>query len=109
MATPLLDIVAASEARDAAIARVGAASVAFVGAASIVVTDLARSLAEFTTDDVWDALAGCSLEVREPRALGAVMRDMQRLGVIAPTDRYRPSARVACHARPVRVWRSLVR
>lgn len=56
----------------------------------------------FTTDEVWTMLP----EVREPRALGAVMRKAQKAGWIRPTDRVRNSSRVECHARPVRVWES---
>jgi hypothetical protein len=61
----------------------------------------------FTTDDVWlgehtlDTLG----EAFEPRALGAVMRDLHRRGLIEPTDDYVPSCRRECHARPIRVWR----
>jgi hypothetical protein len=37
------------------------------------------------------------------------MRQAARLGYVRATDRYTPSARPACHARPVRVWASLIR
>jgi hypothetical protein len=43
----------------------------------------------------------------EPRALGAVMRQLARDGVIEPTDTYAPSGRSQNHNRPQRIWRSL--
>jgi predicted nucleic acid-binding Zn ribbon protein len=45
----------------------------------------------------------------EERALGAIMQRAARQGWIAPTDRTRKSIRPACHARDLRVWRSLLR
>jgi hypothetical protein len=67
-----------------------------------------RMLAEvreyFTSDDVW-------MEVespREPRALGAMMRQAKKLGWIEPTTSHVMSIRVACHRRPLRIWRSLI-
>jgi hypothetical protein len=58
-----------------------------------------------TTDDLWAA----GLErPREPRAAGAVMTEAARRKWCVATDRTRKSARKACHARPVRVWASLV-
>jgi hypothetical protein len=110
MTAPLLDIAAASEARDAAISRVrAAASPAFLIAATRIVVELARTRDQITTDDVWVELATIGQTTAEPRALGAVMREMRAERFIEPTNAYVPSARVACHRRPVRVWRSLVR
>jgi hypothetical protein len=43
----------------------------------------------------------------EPRALGALMREAARNGLIEATDRVRPSERPQCHMNPKRVWRSL--
>ena len=68
-----------------------------------VVAELAASRATFTTDDVWEHL-DCT--THEPRALGAIMQKAHRLGLIQPTGAYTQSSRVACHGRPVRVWRS---
>lgn len=59
-----------------------------------------------TTDEVW-AMVG-DWTVKEPRALGALMREAARRGWIVATDSYRPSERIECHRRPVRVWRSQV-
>lgn len=58
---------------------------------------------EFTTDDVWVSLG--DVRTHEPRAMGAVMRGLQRDGVIVNTRQYRPSERAECHARPIPVWR----
>ena len=62
---------------------------------------------EFTTDDVWAYLISIGQDKqREPRALGAVMRQAKTLGIIEVTDRTRVSERVVCHQNPKRVWRS---
>jgi hypothetical protein len=72
------------------------------------VKHLARMRPEFTTDDVWEHLFQNDLPMpHEPRALGAVMVAAARARIIAPTDRYTPSARPECHRRPVKIWRSL--
>ena len=73
-------------------------------------THVARMNASFTTDDVWaDMLLVDEFAVtHEPRAMGAVLRRAVKAGVCVATPRYQPSVRVECHARPVRVWRSLV-
>ena len=73
-----------------------------------IVQDVAATSFDFTTDDIW-----CELERRnvmtphEPRAIGAVVVAVKRLGLIAPTNRYRPSNRPECHARPIRVWQAV--
>lgn len=73
-----------------------------------IVRDVAATSFDFTTDDIW-----CELERRsiatphEPRAIGAVVVAVKRLGLIAPTNRYRPSSRPECHARPIRVWQAV--
>jgi hypothetical protein len=73
-----------------------------------IVQDIAATSFDFTTDDIW-----CELERRsiatphEPRAIGAVVVAVKRLGLIAPTNRYRPSSRPECHARPIRVWQAV--
>ena len=73
-----------------------------------IVQDVAATSFDFTTDDIW-----CELERRsiatphEPRAIGAVVAAVKRLGLIAPTNRYRPSSRPECHARPIRVWQAV--
>jgi hypothetical protein len=73
------------------------------------VKSVAARLVKFTSDDVWEELANKSdSETHEPRALGAIMKKAASLGIVVGTSEYQPSKRVACHARPVRVWTSLV-
>jgi hypothetical protein len=57
-----------------------------------------------TADDLWALVE----PPREPRALGAVLREGRRNGWVVPTEKTVKSARAANHARPIRVWRSLV-
>lgn len=105
----LLDLVAAMQARDEAVTRVASnADAEWVDHALHVIWCLAVQMDEVTTDDVWDHI-GHDYTTHEPRALGAVMKKAAGLGYVQATDRYRPSARPACHARPVRVWASLIR
>ena len=63
------------------------------------------SLDEFTTDDLWGSLE----RPREPRAIAGVMRFGVSKGWCEATDRTRRSADATCHARPKRIWRSLLR
>jgi hypothetical protein len=105
----LLDLAAAITARDNAVTRVGAhADPDWVEQTLDVIYCLAVSHDEITTDDIWQTV-GEVAATHEPRALGSVMRQAARLGYVRATDRYTPSARPACHARPVRVWASLIR
>lgn len=106
----IFDIRQARERRDRAVAAVtAAADPAWSKAADWAIAHLACELVEFTTDDVWQHLYDFAVpSPDEPRALGGAMQRAARLGVISPTDRIVQSERPACHARPVRVWRSLV-
>lgn len=104
----LLDLAAAMTARDESITRVGEhADVEWVAHILDVIYMLAVAQDEMTTDDIWQTV-GEVAATHEPRALGACMRQAARLGYVKASDRYVPSARPACHARPVRVWRSLI-
>ncbi|CAB4124033.1 hypothetical protein UFOVP45_108 [uncultured Caudovirales phage] len=67
---------------------------------------LAGIHAEFTTDAVWAVL---KTSTPEKRAMGAVMRTATHRGIIAPTESFTPSLRIASHRRPLRVWKSLVK
>ena len=72
--------------------------------AMLAVRRVAQAQMTFTTDDLWTLID----PPREPRAMGATMTHARRLGLCEPTDRTSRSSRVACHARPLRVWRSLI-
>jgi hypothetical protein len=65
---------------------------------------VAAMSSEFTTDDVWQMMG--HEDARENRAMGAVMKEAERVGVCVPTDRYESSADPRCHGRPKRVWRA---
>lgn len=92
------------QARDEAIARAAeGAPAVWMERAKGVALHVAASKFDFTTDDVWAYLG--EDKVREPRAMGAVMKALASEGRIRPTGEYRKSARPGCHARPVAVWR----
>jgi hypothetical protein len=101
----------ARAARDEAIRRAGEnANPEWSAGAMAVVCQLANKGSAFTTDDVHELLdqlvaAGRVARTHEPRALGAVMREAHKLGLIVPLDQWRQSKRRACHSRPLRVWR----
>ena len=109
MSNNLFDRAKAIEARDRAIAQVDEhANSDWKAKAADVVARVARSQGHLTTDDVWARLIHVDAETHEPRALGAIMRAAATHGIIVATDSYVQSTRVACHRRPLRVWRSLV-
>jgi hypothetical protein len=103
------DLFAAQRAREEAITRVDTnADTAWMARALDIIRDIATMQDRFTTDDVWEAMHPHDEATHEPRAMGAAMRRAAKLGYVAPTPDYRPSSRPACHARPVRVWGSLI-
>jgi len=61
--------------------------------------------AQFTADDVWDR--GCA-KPDEPRAMGPIFMRAKSLGWIVPTENFAASRYTTQHARPIRVWKSLV-
>lgn len=102
----LLDIIAATEAKEQAIAQVATNTNPqwFANCYRIIVAT-ATNTNNFTTDDIWQALHDAQLPTpHEPRAIGAVLRHAAANNIIRPTNEYRPSKRVACHSRPIRVW-----
>ena len=105
----LFDVPSAVEARDKAIEQVEAnANPDWKKHAYTAIEHLARMRPQFTTDDVWQYMADRDIVApHEPRALGAIMVAAAKAGLIAPTDRYTPSARPECHRRPIKIWRSL--
>jgi hypothetical protein len=62
-----------------------------------------RGGVKITSDWLW-AMSRPAGTPREPRAMGALMRRLQKAGVIYPLNKWVPSSRSACHSRPVRVW-----
>ena len=75
-------------------------------------SELSARWGKFTTDDVWDILGDD--KPHEPRAMGAVMRNLSKQKVlkgelkgeplIKATQDYQLSRRPECHSRPIRVW-----
>ncbi len=100
----------AQEAKRDAIERVGNhANPDWKAAALESVQLAARRQPTLTTDDVWWLLGWDNPEhTHEPRAMGAIMQAAARAGWIRATPAYQQSVRVACHARPLRVWESLI-
>lgn len=106
----LLDLAASYAAADTAVQTVHThADASWMKAALTVIRWTAYTHQTFTTDEVWDGLWEILVPApHEPRAMGAALRQAVADGIIIATADYRPSARVAAHARPCRVWKSLV-
>ena len=69
--------------------------------------DCALSIDRFTSDDVWNLLEFMGAPTpHEPRAMGAVLKDLADMGRITATGEWKSSKRRACHNRPVMVWRA---
>jgi hypothetical protein len=95
--------------RDAALERVDRNAVPEWKIAALeAVTAAARARPEFIVDEVWRFLPADVPGPREGRAMGPVMLQARRDGVITATDRFQPSERVTSHRVPRRVWRSCV-
>ncbi len=97
----LLDPERGAELRDKAIDRLENANLDFVDHVEQLVFAMDHGTF-FTTDDLW-----CLIEpgvVNEPRAMGAAMKRVRKLGLAAPISEWRLSKRAACHRRPLRVW-----
>lgn len=71
-----------------------------------IVSELAATKHEFTTDDVWEQLDKLDVSTHEPRAMGAVMTTARRMKLISSTLVHVISTRPACHSRPIKVWKS---
>lgn len=95
---------------DAAVNRAGNnADITWLNEARSAVKILCKQGNDFTTDDVWDLLQGVNAFTHEPRALGAIIREMSKTGAIYSTGGYRKSIRPECHRRPLAVWRPVMR
>lgn len=103
----LFDYAKAQRLKEQAIDRVEeAAPDEWLEAAQDAVLFVCQRLHQFTTDDIWQAMPEDIRQLREPRAMGAIMRQAARDGLCVATDRTRNSARAACHGRPLRIWRA---
>ena len=76
----------------------------WVAAAYQVVGILAKRGLPFTTDEVWAILDKRPEKTHRRRALGPIMANMKRAGVIVKLNRQRNSDMVICHARPKDLW-----
>ena len=87
----------ATDTRDKAIAQVATnTDPAWAKQTLDIIKQIATDTFDFTTDDIWQALATASLPTpHEPRALGAIMLAAQRAGFITPTDRYAVALAIA--------------
>jgi hypothetical protein len=93
-----------AKARDAAIDQVDRhMSPLWRAAAENALLKVATMHKYFTTDHVWDELEG--YYPRERRALGPIM---VAADFILRTDMTQTSNRIVNHARPLRIWESLV-
>lgn len=79
----------------------------WVEAVSEIVRSLARSQETLTADDIF--AQGISVETNDNRALGPIMKRIQKEGLIEPTQTFIKSTRAELHATDIRVWKSLVR
>lgn len=102
----LLDIIAATETKNQAIQQVATnTNPQWAAQCRTIIQHIATTTDTFTTDDIWQALHDADLPTpHEPRAIGAILVGMASENLITATNIYRPSARPACHARPIRVW-----
>lgn len=109
MADDLLDSVASEKERDEAIARVEKhANQRWMLAAYNAVKWCAVHHRQFTTNEVWARLQRSPETTHEARALGPVMANAARNGLIRNSGQYRRSQIPRQHGRPVPVWRSLI-
>ncbi len=99
------DGVEAAREREKALDRLEVSNEGWIHHAVNVIHALCTGTGWFTSDDVWrlvDYMPASNL------ALGAAMRKASKLKYCERTSETRPSHRIACHRRPVRVWRSLL-
>lgn len=74
-----------------------------------VVREVARAKPFFFTDDLEQIRLNRGGPVTsENRAIGPLMKEVQKLGFCEPTDRWVPSSQKVNHGRYMRVWYSLI-
>lgn len=79
----------------------------WTAAAERAVKEVAMAMPYLTTDEVWAAMPP-DRSTHENRAMGPIMTRAGRQGLIRATDEHRDSTRPEAHARPVRIWKSLM-
>ena len=104
---------AARAARDEAIDLVSEREEAFIAAVDAAEAVASRGL-PFTSETVRRHLhrrnpQGATLVAREPRVLGAAMRQLSREKIAVPTMEYRIEGATQNHARPQRVWKPIIK
>lgn len=101
----MTDRQASIDARDAAIERVEEhADARWKGAAWNALHRVLARKKEFIAADVFAEIPEHLRDVREPRAMGAIIKAAQQAKLIEPTDRHRATDSVRSHRRPQRVW-----
>jgi hypothetical protein len=104
----LFDDMGSRAARDHAMDVVESyADIGFAEAAYDAGVQCAENNLEFIVDEVWGYLPK-GVTTHDLRAMGPVMKRLQRDMVIEPTDQYRGSNKITSHKVPRVVWRSLV-
>lgn len=106
MTQTTLDLTA-PQARDQAIERVRRANRDWVADVARVICGAAKLRAQFTADDILPLIEHLGVPT-DNRALGAAFNAAKNAGIIDPTDRFVPTKRSHCHARPIRIWKSRV-
>lgn len=73
-------------------------------AAEYALEVLIRRGNNFTTDELHKELQNYEVSTHEPRALGAIIRQASKNGLIRSTGQFKKSTRPECHRRPVSIW-----
>jgi hypothetical protein len=74
-----------------------------------IIETLARTSSQVDSDKVWVELQKFpQIQTHQPSAMGAMFKLASNKGWITPTDRFVNSKRPSSHARPIRVWNSII-
>jgi len=103
---PVFDITQGRALRDEALTHLEGVTT-FQASALSAIHGAALACREFITDEAW-ARFDLATAVGDNRGMGAAIQTAKRLGWIEPTNRFQQSSMRQNHARPCRVWRSLV-
>ena len=101
----------AIQLRDEALEQVeGNANQAWTDLVIEIIRDIASGSNSLTSDDVWLELQNYpSVQTHQPSAMGAMFRRASSLGFIESSSNFVSSKRPSSHARPIRVWQSLLK